>query len=143
MIAVRHWGAIDSENGVANKLIDGPTVLDDDVGHACQEVVENLHHPRRITLLSEACVATEVGHQDRNLALLPPEPEPFRRLQQSLRNFRRYITPEGRADEVALAQALDHLVEGARQSAHLVAGADRQPQGKITAGDARHAAGER
>src|SRR5712691_12138807 len=102
MIAVRHWGAIDSENGVANKLIDGPAVLDDDVGHACQEVVQNLHHPRRITLLSEARVATEVGHQDRNLALLPPEPEPFRRLQQSLHHLRRHVTNKAVADEVAL-----------------------------------------
>ena len=43
------------------------------------------------------------------------------RLEQLLRDLRRDVASEGGADEITLAEALEHLVEGARQASQLVA----------------------
>jgi hypothetical protein len=74
----------------------------------------------------------------------PPKRRPSgdRRRQEGLGDLGRHVAPEGRADEVALAEALQHLVERAGELADLVARAHRERPGQVPAGDAGHPGGQ-
>ena len=62
------------EDGVADELVDGAAIFDDDVGHAGQVLVQHTHHLLGIALLGEAGVTAQVRHEDGDVALLPAEP---------------------------------------------------------------------
>ena len=64
------------------------------------------------------------------IALRPAEPEALRRLEDRLGHFRGHVAPERGADEVALAEPLQHGVEGLRQPADLVP--RRHPERRAT-----------
>ncbi len=109
------------EDRVADELVDRSPVGDHEISHPRQVAVQHLHDARRVALLGEPGVAAQVGHEHGDLALVSAEPQPFRRLEQGLRDFRRDVPAERVPDEIALAQSADHLVERARQLADLVA----------------------
>ena len=131
------------ENRVADELVDRSAVRDDDIGHARQVAVQHFHDALGVALLGEPRVAPEIGHEHRDLALVTTEPQALGRLQKSLGHLRGDVATERVPDEVALAEPRDHLVEGARQLADLVARANRELFAEIAAGDARHPSGER
>ena len=72
----------------------------------------------------------------------PPKRRPPGRLEQRLGHLGRDVAAEGRPDEIPLAQAVEHLVEGPRELAHLVRGTYRKREGQIAARDPRHPDGE-
>ena len=143
MVGVLDGRAEDREDRVTDELVDGPAVLDDDVGHPPEVLVEHLHDTGGVAVLGKPRVAAEIGHEDRDLALVAAQAQPVGRLQQGARDLGRHVAAEGVTDEVALAQPLDHLVEGARELADLVARAHRQRLVEIAGGHAADGAGER
>ena len=135
--------AVDREDRVADELVDRAAVRDDDIGHAAEVVVEHLHDARGVAVLGEARVPAQVGHQHGDLALAPAEREPPRRLQHGAGDLGRDVAAERVADDLALAQALDHGVERARELADLVARGDGERLRQIAARHAAGRAGER
>src|SRR5439155_23653010 len=111
--------------------------------HPSEVIVKDGNYLFRLALLGEARVAAQVGHQNRHVTLLTAETEPVRRREQRLRDLGRDVTAERVPDPFALAQALDHLVEGARQPADLVARADGDALRQVTGRDASGGAGQR
>ena len=75
---------------------------DNDVGHPRQDVVEHRHDMLGLAELREPRVTAQIRHQNRQLALLAPEPLRLRGGEQFLRNFWRNVAAERTADEVAL-----------------------------------------
>ena len=121
VVGVPDRRAENGEDRVADELVDGAAVRDDDLCHVPEVVVEDLHDAGGIATLGEARVAAQIGHEDGDLALVAAEPQPVRRLQHRLGNLRRYVAAKRVANEVSLAQSLDHLVERACEHADLIA----------------------
>ena len=143
MVGVRERRPEHREDGVADELVDRAAVPDDDVGHAGEVLVQHVHDLRGVALLGEPRVAAEVGHEHGHHALLAAEAQAVRRLEQLAGHLGRHVAAERRPDEVALAEAVEHLVEGAREPAQLVRGANGQRLRQVAARHARHPGGER
>ena len=133
----------DREDRVADELVDGAAVGHHDVGHAREIPIEDVHDVGGIAVLGEPRVAAQIGHEDRHHPLLSSEAEPFRRLQQRLDDFGGHVAAERVANEVALAEPLDHPVERARELADLVGRPHGQRLRQIAAGDPGHPARQR
>ena len=76
------------------------------------------------------------------IRFVPPKRRPSGRLEDGLRDFRGDVPPERGADEVTLAEPLEHGVERLRQPADLVPRRHRKRLGEVARRDARHAARE-
>ena len=116
---------------------------DDDLGHLPQVVVEDGHDAGRIAVLRESRVAAQVGHEHGDLALAAAERQPVRRLEHGAGDLGGDVPAEGVANDLALAQPLDHRVEGAREVADLVARAHGGRLREIAGGDSAGGAGQR
>ncbi len=143
VVGMRERRAEDREDRVADELVDGAAMRDDDLGHAGEVAVEDLHDVSGIAVLGEPRIAAQVRHQDRHHALLSAEAQPLGRLQERLHDLGGDVAAERAADEIALAEALDHPVERARELTDLVARAHGQRLREVAAGHAGHAARQR
>ena len=142
VVGMRERRPEDREDGVADELVDRAAVLDHHVGHAGEVLVQHVHDVRGVALLGKARIAPEVGHEHGHHALLAAEAQAVGRLEQLAGDLGRHVAPERRADEVALAEAVEHLVEGAREPAQLVRRANGQRLRQVAARHARHPRGQ-
>src|SRR5262245_41434484 len=130
------------EDGVADELVDGPPVLDDDVRHSTEKPVEHVHDRSGVAVLGEAGVPAQVRHEHGDHALLSAEAQPAWRLQERLGDLRGDVAAESGTDEIALAQPFEHAVERAGELADLVARPHGQRLREVPGGDAPYAHGE-
>jgi hypothetical protein len=57
-------------DGVADDLVDTPTVGDDVGGQALEASIHQVLHLLRVARLSQRCVTNEIGEEDRDKAAL-------------------------------------------------------------------------
>jgi hypothetical protein len=108
----REGRAEEHQEAVAEHLVDGAPVLEDDLGHAREEVVDDAQD-----VLGGGAgrrgEAAQVGHDHRHAAQLATQLEAARLVQDGVHHVVAQVATEGLADELVaqleLARALGHL----------------------------------
>ncbi len=138
--------------GTGERHVEGgkDTVADEGVDHAAvrsnrgedgfQVIVQRTDQVLRRQGLGDRREAGDVGEQDRRLARFAGEHPVAAPLQDGRGDAFVDIAAESLADPLALAQALDHGVELARQLPDLVVRGDRNPNRHVALCDRRHRA---
>jgi hypothetical protein len=105
---------------IADELVDRSAVLEDAVRDHLEDLVQQGDHVGRLHPLGESREAPDVGEQDRDLAFDARLLLALGALEQLGEDVVVDVAAEGVLDALLLCQGVSHLVEGARQLAHLV-----------------------
>ena len=98
LVVVRVGAAEDGEHSVADVLVDGAVVLEDDRDEAREELVQHPHHVGRIELFAESSEAAHVGHQNgHRLNPLSAQPGRCSELDEPVGDLGRELTHQARS----------------------------------------------
>ena len=109
------------EDRVADVLVDGRAVLEQAAGDQVEALVQERDGALRPDRAGESGELADVEVDHRHLAQLALQVDRFRRVDHLAQHVVGDVAAERGLDAALLAQALAHLVEGAREHADLVA----------------------
>ena len=100
MVRLNQRGAEQGHDGVPHVLVDGAAMVDDDIAHGVQKVVQHSNQGLRVIfqIFRNGGKTPDVGEQEGNLPALTPQAELFGVLQHLLDHGGGDIGFEGLAD---------------------------------------------
>jgi hypothetical protein len=84
----------DGHDAVPQVLVDVPTMLEDDVGHGRQILVQQLHEGLRLELLRDGGEAGHVREEDRQFLLFAPQLDAFGIAHDLIHDLGRHVPVE-------------------------------------------------
>ena len=109
VVGLRHRRAEDGHDRVADELVDHAMMLHHALDHAAEVLVQEVEQRARLHRLADAGERADVREEHGDRHELAAERHVA--LHQVVGDLARHVAPEGLAQPIALAQALDHRVE--------------------------------